>query len=245
VAAIQAALSQERSALRNYVRGLALLAQDPTPEEAAEFAAVRAEFTARVRSLEAQLATAAAPLVHVPRLRALHERLTRTEVAALVDGFVAHGDGAGLRDLLTSLVESARITERRPQSHPVWLRAEVSWLPDVAQLLDAGLLFLAEPPQGPVVPTSAELRCARRRRYREAARARRLALRASDAPMAAGAGPSVSDRAGEGPPMQASAEPFPFGLYTVGDSTFTEEARRSDAGPLPADTRRQSPLPSQ
>jgi 2,6-dihydroxypyridine 3-monooxygenase len=40
-------------------------------------------------------------------------------------------------------------------------------------------------------------------------------------------------------------EPPPFGLYTVGDSAFTEEARQSDAGPLPADTRRQSPWPSQ
>jgi len=40
-------------------------------------------------------------------------------------------------------------------------------------------------------------------------------------------------------------EPLPFGLYTVGDSTFTEEARQPDAGLLPADTRRQSPLSNQ
>jgi 2,6-dihydroxypyridine 3-monooxygenase len=40
-------------------------------------------------------------------------------------------------------------------------------------------------------------------------------------------------------------EPLPFGLYTVGDSSFTEEARQSDAGPLAADTTRQSPGPSQ
>jgi 2,6-dihydroxypyridine 3-monooxygenase len=40
-------------------------------------------------------------------------------------------------------------------------------------------------------------------------------------------------------------EPLPFGLYTVGDSIFPEEACPSDAGPLPAETRRQSPLASQ
>ena len=38
-------------------------------------------------------------------------------------------------------------------------------------------------------------------------------------------------------------EPLPFGLYTVGDSTFTGEARQPDAVPLPANTRRQSPVP--
>lgn len=48
LAAIEQALNHERTALRTYVRGIALLAQDPTPEERVEFAAVRAEFTARV-----------------------------------------------------------------------------------------------------------------------------------------------------------------------------------------------------
>ena len=140
---------------------------------------MRAEFTARVRSLEAQLATASAPLRNVSHLRALHERLTRTEVAALVDGLQAHDDPPELRDLLRGLVASARIIERRPDSHPVWLRAEVPWVPDVDHPLGAGLLFLADPPAGPVVPTSAELRRARKRRYREAARAQRLAAQGS------------------------------------------------------------------
>jgi hypothetical protein len=140
-----------------------------------------------------------------------------------------------MRRTSTPRCEADGHANARPQSHPVWLRAEVSWVPDVDHLLGAGLLVLAHPPAGPVVPTSAELRRARRRRYREAARAQRLAARA---------GEPVTVRDGEGPSMAASSEPLPFGLYTIGDSTFTEEARRSDGGPLPADTRRLFPLPS-
>jgi hypothetical protein len=106
-------------------------------------------------------------VVNITRLRALHERLTRTQVADLVDGFVAHDDTEGLRHLAVSLVASAAIVERRPQSHPVWARAQVSWEPDVTQLLDAGLLQLAEAEPAPVLPTSAELHRARVRRYRQ------------------------------------------------------------------------------
>jgi hypothetical protein len=72
------------------VRRIAEMALDPTPDEMAAFNTVRAEITARIRSLEAQLATASAALLHSPRLRALHERLSQTEVAALVDGFGAY-----------------------------------------------------------------------------------------------------------------------------------------------------------
>ena len=72
-------------------------------------------------------------------------------------------------------MDSARVTERRPESHPVWLRVEVRWVPDVESLLAAGLLQLADPPAGPVVLTSAELRRERKRRYRERQRARREA----------------------------------------------------------------------
>jgi hypothetical protein len=122
-------LANERTALRTYVRGIALMAQDPAPEEAAEFAVVRAEFTARVRALEAELAAASVPVVNVARLRALHERLARTHIADLMDGLVslsvsettmAHGATEELRTLLVSLVASATVVERRPQSHPVW-----------------------------------------------------------------------------------------------------------------------------
>jgi hypothetical protein len=145
------------------------------------FATVRTEFTQRIRALEAQLAAASAPLLNIPRLRALHERLSRTQVADLVDGLYAHDDTPGLRDLLLHLVESAHITERRPHSHPVWLRAAVSWVPDVVQLLSAGLLQLAEAAPAPVLPTSADLHRVRVRRYRQARRAKQLAAQTGTA----------------------------------------------------------------
>jgi hypothetical protein len=85
------------------------------------------------------------------------------------------GRHAGAARVLVGLVDSARVVERRPESHPVWLRAEVRWIPDVETLLAAGLLHLAAPPAGPVVPTSAELRRERKRRYRERQRAARQA----------------------------------------------------------------------
>jgi len=109
------------------------------------------------------------------RLRAVHTKLTRTQVADAIDDLQDQGDTQGLREFLGGLVDSARVTERRPESHPVWLRAEVRWVPDVETLLAAGLLHLADSPAGPVVPTSAELRRERKRRYRERQRAARQA----------------------------------------------------------------------
>jgi hypothetical protein len=52
-AVIQQSLDRERETLRRYVRRIATMAEDPTPEEMTEFNQVRAEFTARIRGLEA------------------------------------------------------------------------------------------------------------------------------------------------------------------------------------------------
>jgi hypothetical protein len=57
-------------------------------------------------------------------------------------------------------------------------------VPDVQLLLDAGLLQLAEPEPGPVLPTSAELHRARVRRYRQRQRAKRRSLGGSERTMA-------------------------------------------------------------
>jgi hypothetical protein len=180
-ATLQRALSEERERLRRYVRRIADMAEDPTPEEMAAFNAVRAEIAGRIRALEGELAAASVPAVNVTRLRALHERLPRTEMVDLVDSLAAHGDTEGLRELVAGLIASATIVERRPQSHPIWLRAEVAWVPDVEHLLGAGLLQLAEPEPGPVVSTSAELHRARVRRYRQRQREQRLAAQAGTA----------------------------------------------------------------
>jgi site-specific DNA recombinase len=174
---IQRALDRERETLRRYARRIATMAEDPTPEEMAEFNQVRSEFTARIRALEAQLAATSAPLLNVARLRAVHDKLTRTQVADAIDGLRDQGDTQGLRELLVGLIDSARVTERRPESHPVWLRAEVRWVTDVETLLAAGLLQLADPPAAPVISTSTstQLRRERNRRYRERQRAARQA----------------------------------------------------------------------
>jgi hypothetical protein len=150
---IQRALDRERETLRRYARRIATMAEDPTPEEMAQFNQVRSEFTSRIRALEAQLAANSAPLLNMSRLRAVHTKLTRTQVADAIDGLQVTGDTQGLRELLVGLVDSARVVERRPESHPVWLRAEVRWVADVETLLAAGLLQLAHPPAAPVIST--------------------------------------------------------------------------------------------
>jgi hypothetical protein len=81
----------------------------------------------------------------MPDLRALHLRLTQTEIPMLIDALVVQDDRQGLRDLVQDLVQCARIVERVPASHARWLRAEVTWTPDIQLLLEHKLLTLDTP----------------------------------------------------------------------------------------------------
>jgi hypothetical protein len=63
--------------------------------------------------LEAQLAEMDTRVAALPDLRALHEKLTRTELASAIDTLAAQNDSDGLRELLLGVVDSARLVERR------------------------------------------------------------------------------------------------------------------------------------
>jgi DNA invertase Pin-like site-specific DNA recombinase len=160
-AAISRALEQEREQMRKHTRRISMMDDDPTPEQVVAFREVSAEITARIRGLEAQLAELSVPGRSMATLRDLHEKLTRTELVQIVDDLVAQGDEAGLRDVILELVESACVTERRPAFRCTWARLDVTWVPDVRTLLDAGLLWLDGPAPAPHMPTAQE----RRRNY--------------------------------------------------------------------------------
>jgi hypothetical protein len=168
-AALRRALEQERETLRTYARRIATMAQDPTPEEMAEFATVRAEFTARIRSLEAQLAAVDQPGVDVEGLRALHERFRLTPPAAIVARLVAQKNEEALPELLHTLVERARVAGCEEGRYCRWVRLEVTWTPDVQLLLETGLLWLDAAPTCPERLTRAHRRRLARRQTGEAA----------------------------------------------------------------------------
>jgi hypothetical protein len=177
-------LDAERERLRRHTRALSLVGHDPTPEEIVAFREVSAEISARIRALEAQVTDLGQRAARAPALRALHARLTRTEIPALVALLRERGDLEGLRELAQGLVTAARIVERRPESHPKWLRAEVTWHPDIPTLLEAGLLRLdtgpAPPPPGPSKQEMLREYCRRyRERHREERNARRREQRAA------------------------------------------------------------------
>ena len=85
-------------------------------------------------------------------LRALHAKLTRTELASAIDTLAAQNDTDGLL-------------------RPEWGRVVVTWTRDVQTLLDAGLLSLDDAPPPPHIPTHEERRRAAYRRYRAKRRA--------------------------------------------------------------------------
>jgi hypothetical protein len=172
-AAISRALEQEKEQMRKHTRRMSLMDEDPTPEQVTAFREVSAEITARIRGLEVQLTELSASVRTIPTLRELHEKLTRTELAEVVDGLAAQGDEAGLRDLVLELVESARVAERRPALRCTWARLDITWAPDVQQLLDAGLLWLDVSAPAPHIPTPRERRRAYwRRKYGQGLRYR-------------------------------------------------------------------------
>lgn len=162
---LQRALDHERELLRRHTRRMSEMEDDPTPEQVVAYREVSAEISTRIRSLEAQLADVTQKAAIIPDLRALHERLTRTELATVVSTLSDQGDDDGLRALLLEVVQSACLVERRPARNSTWLRLEVTWTPDVQMLLDAGLLWLDATPEPPVLPRSVALARARTQRY--------------------------------------------------------------------------------
>jgi hypothetical protein len=155
---------------------------DPTPEQIAVFREISAEISANIRALEAQLAEAGQRAAHVPNLREIHAKLTRTEISMALATLEAQGDLEGQRALVQDLLEGACVVDRRPESHPRWLRVEATWNADVQALLDAGLLTLDPAPTAPAQPSTQERQreyCRRyRERHREARNAARRELRA-------------------------------------------------------------------
>jgi len=96
--------------------------------------------------------------------RAPHRRLAEQESSTLVDAFLARGDDTALHLFVRGLVTSVRIVERLPERQPKWLRAEVTWQPEVQWLLDAGVVHLADPAP-PEQSARAERKREAQRRY--------------------------------------------------------------------------------
>jgi hypothetical protein len=126
-----------------------LLMHAVTAPQQAAFDRVRARLSAEITDLEHQLAVLQDAAKETPRLRRLHEKLTRTSVGGLVDTLVAQDDPAGLRDLIVTLVDHATVVERYPSTRSWWMRCQVTWSADVYKLLQAGLLTLGPEPERP------------------------------------------------------------------------------------------------
>src|SRR5207248_7615267 len=141
---LRQAVEREQRQLERQVRVLSLR-EEPGPAELAAFGALAQQSEGRITSLQAQLREAERAPDRVPDLRALHERLTRTDLRAVFAGLDwAHDDGhcAAVRALLLDAVSSAVLMERRPSWHSTWLRVEVTWSAAVQELLAVGALTL-------------------------------------------------------------------------------------------------------
>jgi hypothetical protein len=143
-----------------------------------------------IKALGAQLeALPARPELNISTVHALHERLAEADLAGRVQRAYEAGDVPLLRELLAALVQSATIVERTRWGKKVWLRAAVTWTPQVAALIRAGYLLLDEPAEAPGLHSDEEDAAERARRDRARAaervrryRARRRAARAKAAP---------------------------------------------------------------
>jgi DNA invertase Pin-like site-specific DNA recombinase len=153
---IRRALDQEQERMRRHARRMLDLEDDPTPAEITAFREIGREIDARIKALEARLEQTAQRARDIPKLRALHERVTQTPLADVVDRLLEQGKEAELRDLVLALVASARLAERQPRYRSTWIRLEVTWTPDVQTLLDDGKLWLSPPPERPYHPTVKE-----------------------------------------------------------------------------------------
>lgn len=175
--AVQKALTDARDKLRRHTRLMTALEDDPTPEQIAVFREVSAEISDKIRALEMELTTLGQRAAHVPNLRDLHAKLTRTEIPHVLAALSAQRDIEGQRALIQDLIESARVVERLPTGRPSWLRMEITWTADVRALIDARLLRLDAPPEPPQRPSAREMQREYCRRYRDTHRDARNAAR--------------------------------------------------------------------
>jgi len=170
VSRIQRDITATRLTLRDQAAALAALGADIDPAAISAFRALAAETGARLAALDEQRALATRSAPPLADLRALYTEVTRQDLTvglARLDYAHDPEDRALVRRLLTRLVASAVVVERRPERHARWLRVEVTWTEGVRDLLDAGLLTLDPAPEPPVFATPTELRTAAQRRWRE------------------------------------------------------------------------------
>jgi hypothetical protein len=152
----------------------------------ATIAAFRADahaLEARITSAKAQLAALPQRTTDVQRARAVHERLSQTDMAALVESLQAADDSVGLRELLLGTMNEAHITERQtggPGGRSVWARARVKWSDDVQLLLDENCLGLGAAPEPPTAVDRRGRNRERMRRWRAQRRAARALSEATD-----------------------------------------------------------------
>jgi len=147
--------------MKNY-----MLIEEPTDDEVALFRQIGAETAASIKNLEAQLATTPAPTLDVAATEEMHRRMRDEPLAPAIAEAVALGAWPLLREVVVGLVESARVVDRVPENKSTWLRVEVTWVPEIQALLDAGLLRLEPEPQRPYYPaTKAAQQRARYLRY--------------------------------------------------------------------------------
>jgi hypothetical protein len=162
VAVLTRALEAERQNMAKQVR-LAIRAVDEPQEVQDALRAERAAIAARIEDLESMLAETQQRVQILPDLKALHEKLLRTEIPQLLESF---SDVQLAREFILLLVKSARIVDRRPAINSKWLRFDVEWTPEITALLEAGLLRLDAPDEGPRVLTKQEQKREQQRRAR-------------------------------------------------------------------------------
>jgi hypothetical protein len=99
----------------------------------------------RISRLEAEIAALPTPKRTSPDiLLALHRRLVQLDLGWEIEQAVAAENWAPLREFCQAVVQSAKVVERQPQKKARWLRMEVTWTPEVRELLDQGLRTLGE-----------------------------------------------------------------------------------------------------
>ncbi len=135
-------LEEEREQLRRHTRLMALMEEDPTPEQITTFREVSAEISTRIRALEAQVAEAHPHADRLPALRALHHTVTHSELGAIVDR-VAAQDRTNLRPIVQAFISTARIISHNEGPYVTTAQAAIEWLDDVTLLLGK-VLYVAD-----------------------------------------------------------------------------------------------------
>jgi hypothetical protein len=104
--------------------------------------------SAHISRLEAEIASLPTPKrTSSDTLLALHGRLVQLDLEREIEQAVQAEHWVLLRELCQMVVGSAVVVERRPQKKARWVRMEVTWMPEVQDLLDLGLLVVTSPAQ--------------------------------------------------------------------------------------------------